>query len=203
MPHLDHHALDGVGVFALCVLLVSEVKGSNNACSYQQSLHEKFSKESMRFAEPAQLSLLPQLSKQVLNFLLVKCLCVFQYGQDLSGFHGIVAVPFHTHYQRLLNSDGASAFGCCRPYMSIPKSAKRSEVAILTMAKSAMIASHGTGREAVRSVAGLEIAVIKILQAQCNGATLDSDCCRRISRIVSSLFLGNRLHWEPEPGVGA
>jgi hypothetical protein len=53
MPHLDHHALDGAGVFALCVFSVGEVKGSNNARSYQQSLHEKFSEESMRIAEPA------------------------------------------------------------------------------------------------------------------------------------------------------
>jgi hypothetical protein len=40
MPHLGHHALNGVCVFALGVLLVSDVKGRNNARSDQQSLHE-------------------------------------------------------------------------------------------------------------------------------------------------------------------
>jgi hypothetical protein len=43
MPHLDHHAQYGVGEFALSVLLVGDVKGGNNAGSYQQSLHQRSS----------------------------------------------------------------------------------------------------------------------------------------------------------------
>jgi hypothetical protein len=31
MPHLAYHSLNRVGVFALCVMLVSDVEGRNDA----------------------------------------------------------------------------------------------------------------------------------------------------------------------------
>jgi len=42
MPHLDHHALDGVGVLALFVLLVPDLQNGDHASGNKQSLHEKY-----------------------------------------------------------------------------------------------------------------------------------------------------------------
>jgi hypothetical protein len=54
MPHLGYHVLQGVGVFALSVLLVGDVKGCNNAHCYQQSLQSTILQvwKSMRAGAP-------------------------------------------------------------------------------------------------------------------------------------------------------
>jgi predicted RNA-binding protein with TRAM domain len=53
MPHLDRNAMDGIGVFALFVLLVPDIQSGDQANGDKQSLHQKFSRESNVFAEAA------------------------------------------------------------------------------------------------------------------------------------------------------
>jgi hypothetical protein len=63
MPHLHHHVLQSVGVFALSVMLVGDVKGCNNAHCYQQSLHRRSSKFGNRCAQGRHLMRRPLLFK--------------------------------------------------------------------------------------------------------------------------------------------
>ncbi|QIG98194.1 MULTISPECIES: hypothetical protein [Bradyrhizobium] len=50
MPHLDHHALDCVGVLALGELLIANVKHNNNANRYHEPFHQTLLARSCRAA---------------------------------------------------------------------------------------------------------------------------------------------------------